>query len=85
MYRLFVLQIREALGKGEEAYSKESATEPLTKRIADLRTNPSGSGIHAASRRCGLGHRTVYASSAAPQFAARIIAAIGAASASEIP
>jgi hypothetical protein len=87
MYRSFEAQSRRMLGEGEGAYSRESVTEPSTPQMTALWSNPSGSGSFAASRRCALGHRgaTDYAPSAAPRSAAKLLAAIGAATSSEAP
>lgn len=79
VYRSFGGQSRQLRGEGEEAYWKQSVTEPSTKKMAALRPNPVGSGIFAVALRCALGHRARdYASSGVPRSAAKLLAAIGA-------
>jgi hypothetical protein len=94
MYRSFEPQSHQMRGEGEGAYSKESVTESSTTQMVALRPNPLGSGGFAASLCFGLGHPSTalginsalyYAPSAAPRAAAKLLAAIGAATSSEVP
>lgn len=86
MYRSFVPQSRQMLEEGEEAYAEQSVTEPSTTQMAALRANPWGSDSFAASLCCALGHIALhYAPSGAPRPAAKLLAAIGAATSSEVP
>jgi hypothetical protein len=86
MYRSFGPQSRQMRGKGEGAYSKQSVTESLTTQMAALRPNASGGGSYVASLCCALGHVGLhYAPSGAPRSAAKLLAAIGTATSSEVP
>jgi len=85
------------LGEGDGAYAELSVTEPSTTQLAPLRSNPFdslrslrtgslGDGSFAASLCCVLSHRgPSYAPSDAPRSAAKLLAAIDAATASEAP
>jgi NAD dependent epimerase/dehydratase family enzyme len=72
MHRPFEVQSRRMLGNGEDAHPLWYVTEPVTTQMAALRSNPSGSGLFAAT-------------SPAPQSAAKMQAAIGTATPSEAP
>ncbi len=86
MHRSFGPQSRQMQGEGEEAYSKQSVTEPSTPQMAALRPNPLGSGSFAASHCCALGHIELhYAPSDAPRSAAKLLAAIGTETSSGVP
>lgn len=85
MHRPFEPQSHQVLGEGEEAYPPY-VTELSTTQVMALRPNPSGGGSFAASLCCALGHLDVhYAPSDAPRSAAKLLVAVGAATASEVP
>lgn len=64
----------------------ESVTERSTTQMVLCGSNPSSGGSFAASLCCALGHVGLhYASSVAPRSAAKLLAAIGAATSPEVP